>query len=78
MPKQTDSAAGGAMPASGLTQSRRGLLTALAAAPLIGAAATSAIAEGDDTELFRLEAEIMRLPNNEGALPGRINHTRRF
>ena len=39
MSKVTASAAGGAMPATGLTQSRRGLLTALAAAPLIGAAA---------------------------------------
>ena len=34
MSKVTAPAAGEAMPATGLTQSRRGLLTALAAAPL--------------------------------------------
>ena len=43
MSKVTASAAGGAMPATGLTQSRRGLLTALAAAPLISAVALPAV-----------------------------------
>jgi hypothetical protein len=61
MSKATASAAGGAAPAPGLMQSRRGLLTTLAATPLIGAVALPALAEGDDAELFALEAEITRL-----------------
>ena len=51
-------AAGGALPAS--LASRRAILGALAASPMV-AAATPALAEGDDSELLTLEAEIRRL-----------------
>ena len=45
MSKITASAAGEAIPATGLTQSRRGLLTALATAPLLGVVAMPATAK---------------------------------
>jgi hypothetical protein len=60
MPKSSIPAAGGAMP---LATSRRALLAVLAAASpiIIGAAPTPALAEGDDSELLALDAEIGRM-----------------
>jgi hypothetical protein len=51
MSKTTASAAGEAMPATGLTQSRRSLLTALATAPLLGVVAAPATAKPETSPL---------------------------
>ena len=62
MPSITASAAGGAMPAEGLAQSRRSLLVGLAAAPLIGAAAPALADRPDaDREIVAINAKIAAL-----------------
>jgi len=62
MPSITASAAGGAMPAEGLAQSRRSLLVGLAAAPLIGAAAPALEDRPDaDREIVAINAKIAAL-----------------
>ena len=62
MPSITASAAGGAMPASGLAQSRRSLLVGLAAAPLIGAAAPALADLPDaDRQILAINAKIAAL-----------------
>ena len=62
MPRTPIPAAGGAMPASGLAQSRRSLLVGLAAAPLIGAAAPALADLPDaDRQLLAINAKIAAL-----------------
>jgi len=62
MPNITVPAAGGAMPAEGLAQSRRSLLVGLAAAPLIGAAAPALADRPDaDREIVAINAKIAAL-----------------
>jgi len=63
MPNITVPAAGGAMLAEGLTQSRRSLLVGLAAAPLIGAAAAPALADlpDADRQILAIDAKIAAL-----------------
>ena len=63
MPKATASAAGGAMLAEGLMQSRRSLLVGLTAAPLIGAAAAPALADLPDADrrISAIESKIAAL-----------------
>ena len=62
MPSITASAAGGAMSAEGLKQSRRSLLVGLAAAPLIGAAAPALADRPDaDREIVAINAKIAAL-----------------
>ena len=62
MPKATASAAGGAMLAEGLMQSRRSLLVGLAAAPLIGAAAPALADLPDaDRQILAIDAKIAAL-----------------
>ena len=62
MPSITASAAGGAMPAEGLAQSRRSLLVGLATAPLIGAAAPALADLPDaDRQILAINAKIAAL-----------------
>jgi len=62
MPRTPIPAAGGAMPASGLAQSRRSLLVGLAAAPLIGAAAPALADLPDaDRQILAINAKIAAL-----------------
>ena len=62
MPRTPIPAAGGAMPGSGLAQSRRSLLVGLAAAPLIGAAAPALADRPDaDREIVAINAKIAAL-----------------
>ena len=62
MPNITVPAAGGAMPAEGLAQSRRSLLVGLAAAPLIGAAAPALADLPDaDRQILAINAKIAAL-----------------
>ena len=63
MPSITASAAGGAMLAEGLMQSRRSLLVGLTAAPLIGAAAAPALADlpDADRQILAINAKIAAL-----------------
>ena len=62
MPRTPIPAAGGAMPGSGLAQSRRSLLVGLAAAPLIGAAAPALADLPDaDRQILAINAKIAAL-----------------